>query len=264
MQYTDPFEEGGFTVTFAGGANDGKYYDTGTGIRTYGGGTITVEATGLISQITFVWDGSNKPSSSDVVDIGTYNASTGVWTGSSTSVVLTRPSGSGHWRLQSVTATYLAQSVTVNNVSMRFGASISVDDWTEIDNEWSIDDFGVICVKKTTLDSYASQGITTVKDAFLQNKSVTKLGNKNNLEHPYQAGNNYTFTVRIGVSNSDYYTMEVCAVPYIQAGGQYYFFDEIEPYSVKTLAAYYLEHTELGCVLPNAALRVLAASQGGN
>lgn len=265
QQYLNPFIENGLSVTFAGGDNDGRYYDTGTGIRTYGGGTITVSATGLISSITFVWSGSNKPATGDVANVGTYNVSTGVWTGSATSVTLTRSSGSGHWRLQSVTATYLASSISVDNVAMRFGASISIEDWTTIDETWGVDDFGVICAKKTTMDSYkTTYGITTVKDAFLQGKYVTKLGNNNNLEHPYPVGDNYVFTIRIGVSSPNNYLMEVCAVPYIQADGQYYFFDEIDPYSVKTLAQYYLDNPSLECALSNSALRVLAASQGGN
>ena len=45
VQYTDPFGTN-ISVTFAGGANDGKYYTTGSGIRTYGNGTITITALG--------------------------------------------------------------------------------------------------------------------------------------------------------------------------------------------------------------------------
>ena len=52
VQYSDPFDGGDFTVTFAGGANDGKYYNTGSGIRVYGGGTMTIAAkTGNIASI---------------------------------------------------------------------------------------------------------------------------------------------------------------------------------------------------------------------
>ena len=106
-QYTDPFDGGDFTVTFAGGNNDGKYYTTGSGIRVYGGGTMTIAAkSGKITEITITYSGdSYKPSSNDVVNVGTYNSSTGVWTGNSSSVIFTRPTGSGHWRVQSVTAT---------------------------------------------------------------------------------------------------------------------------------------------------------------
>ncbi len=107
VQYTEPFDGGNFTITFAGGANDGKYYTTGSGIRTYGGGTITIaSANYTISKIEFVWDASNKPDSGDVVDSGSLNDDFTEWTGEASSVVLTRPSGSGHWRLKSVKVTY--------------------------------------------------------------------------------------------------------------------------------------------------------------
>lgn len=106
VQYTDPFDGGNFTITFAGGGNDGKYYDTGSGVRTYGGGTITIASTSYrIKEITFTWDGSNAPTE-DVANPTGYSSSTKKWTGSANSVTLTRPSGSGNWRLQSVTVTY--------------------------------------------------------------------------------------------------------------------------------------------------------------
>ena len=103
VQYLDPFDGGDFTVTFAGGANDGKYYDTGNGIRVYGGGTMTIAAkTGKITSITITFDGDNKPTTNNVVNVGAYDSSTGVWTGSASSVVFTRPSGSGHWRVKTI------------------------------------------------------------------------------------------------------------------------------------------------------------------
>ena len=105
-QYTDPFDGDDFTVTFGGGANDGKYYTTGAAIRVYGGGYMTVAAkSGNITAITVSYDGSNKPSSSEVVNSGTYNEETGVWTGNVASVTFTRPSGTGHWRIKSVEVT---------------------------------------------------------------------------------------------------------------------------------------------------------------
>ena len=106
VQYTDPFDGGDFTVTFAGGANDGKYYTTGSGIRVYGNGTMTIAAkSGIISKIEVTYDGTNKPTDGTVVDGGSYDAETGVWTGSAATVVFTRPSGSGHWRVQKITVT---------------------------------------------------------------------------------------------------------------------------------------------------------------
>ena len=110
VQYSDPFEiDGNTTIVFAGGGNDGKYYDTGSGMRTYGEGTITIAcANGTFSEISFTWSGTNntyKPTD-DVATPAGYSTSTGKWTGSASSVTLTRPSGNGHWRLQKVTVTY--------------------------------------------------------------------------------------------------------------------------------------------------------------
>ena len=107
VQYTDPFNGGHFTITFAGGGNDGKYYDTGAGIRTYGGGTITIASTSnKIAEIEFTWSGDSYAPTGDVASPTGYSTSTKKWTGSANSVVLTRPSGSGHWRLQKVKVTY--------------------------------------------------------------------------------------------------------------------------------------------------------------
>lgn len=107
VQYPDPFDGGNFTITFAGGANDGKYYTTGTGIRTYGDGTITIASDYNIVKIEFKWSGSSyAPSAGSVASVGTYTTATHTWTGSADSIVLTRPSGSGHWRLQKVTVYY--------------------------------------------------------------------------------------------------------------------------------------------------------------
>ena len=106
VQYSDPFNGGNFTITFGGGGNDGKYYTTGSGIRTYGNGTITVESSYTISKIEFTWGGSSYAPSTDVASPTGYNQSTSTWTGSAKKVVLTRPSGSGQWRLQAVKVTY--------------------------------------------------------------------------------------------------------------------------------------------------------------
>ena len=106
VQYTDPFDGGDFTVTFAGGGNDGKYYTTGSGIRVYGDGTMTIAAkSGTLTSITVTFSGTYKPESGDVVDTGSYDAETGVWEGSASQVTFTRPSGQGHWRIQKVEAT---------------------------------------------------------------------------------------------------------------------------------------------------------------
>ena len=105
VQYPDPFDGGTFTVTFAGGANDGKYYNTGQGIRVYGNGTMTVAAkSGNLTKVIVTFNNSNRPESADVVDTGTFDPGTGVWVGQSPTVTFTRPAGTGHWRVQKVAA----------------------------------------------------------------------------------------------------------------------------------------------------------------
>lgn len=134
VQYSDPFDGGDFTVTFAGGGNDGKYYTTGSGIRLYGDGTMTIAAkSGTITSITITFDGNNKPTSGDVVDAGSYDAETGVWTGSSSEVVFTRPTGSGHWRVQKVEATVSGgvtkqtANVTIDATTIEIGEDANVN-----------------------------------------------------------------------------------------------------------------------------------------
>ncbi len=104
VQYTSAFTNSVTSITFSGGSNDGKYYTTGSGMRTYGGGSITVSSTSTMSKLEFTWDGSYKPSS-DVANPTGYDPSSSCWAGLSNSVVLTRPSGSGHWRLQQIKIT---------------------------------------------------------------------------------------------------------------------------------------------------------------
>lgn len=117
-QYTAPFTQGDMSVTFAGGNNDGKYYTTGSGIRTYGEGTITVASSKNIVKIEFTFDttetkdGDNtvtylpNEATFDSVTPGSYDLTTQTWTGSATSVVLKRKTGTGHWRLQKVKVYY--------------------------------------------------------------------------------------------------------------------------------------------------------------
>lgn len=100
-----------FTISFAGGDNDGKYYNTGSGIRTYASdsGNITVSSSYYISKIefTFSTDGYAPSDGNYTVDTGSLTTGAGAtWTGKSKSVIITNKAGSGHWRLQALTVTY--------------------------------------------------------------------------------------------------------------------------------------------------------------
>ena len=113
-----------FKVAFGKGANDGKYYSTGEGIRTYGNGYIRVESsTKTITKVVYTFQKATATSGSGdkAVTFKTYPISgdctvntgsvsigeaTTTWTGSSKSIIMTRASGSGHWRLQKVEVTF--------------------------------------------------------------------------------------------------------------------------------------------------------------
>ena len=103
VQYTSPFDGGEFTVTFSGGANDGKYYTTGAAIRAYAGGTFTVSSIFKIKEIVLTF-GSGDGSNTITTDVGTFESPS--WTGSSKTVVFTVGGTSGHRRISSITVTY--------------------------------------------------------------------------------------------------------------------------------------------------------------
>ena len=127
-QYLDSFTNGTYSVQFGGGSNDGKYYTTGTGMRTYGGGYFTISTTGSsLPDITFTWDGTNKPNA-NVASTGTYSDSTSKWTGSAQSVTFTRPSGSGHWRLQTISFGGSAPTILEVNVAQAITATKALAD----------------------------------------------------------------------------------------------------------------------------------------
>lgn len=98
-------------ITFTDGC---KYYTTGSAIRIYGEDCATFTANNnTITKVKLTFSGtSNAPSSNDERTI--WNPTTGstvsndrtTWEGSATSVSITRPSGSGHWRLQKAEITY--------------------------------------------------------------------------------------------------------------------------------------------------------------
>ena len=104
-------EDKNFTISFAGGSNDGKYYTTGSGIRTYANtsGNITVSSSYYISKIEFTFSANNYAPSDGYYTVDTGSLTTGAeatWTGKSKSVIITNKAQSDHWRLQGLTVTY--------------------------------------------------------------------------------------------------------------------------------------------------------------
>ena len=117
-QYKDAFTQGSMSVQFGAGSNDGKYYTTGSGMRIYGDGWVTVSSQKAIVKIEYTFDPSEQKDGDVVktfvpdqatfgsVDTGKYDLATQTWTGSAKSVTLTRATGTGHWRLQKAVVYY--------------------------------------------------------------------------------------------------------------------------------------------------------------
>ena len=99
-------------IAFTDGTTATAYYTTGTGIRIYGGGSATFTAgTGTVTKVelTFSADSYAPSDASNRSTTGKTSATSGAsatWEGSASSVSLSRPTGSGHWRMQSVKVTY--------------------------------------------------------------------------------------------------------------------------------------------------------------
>ena len=93
----------GITLTFDKGTNNNtpKWYDTGSAVRLYGGGTLTVTAAENITSIVFTLASGGTDNLS--ADTGTY--SNGTWSGSAASVVFTQGGTSGHVRIQKIEVT---------------------------------------------------------------------------------------------------------------------------------------------------------------
>ncbi len=97
------------TLTFDKGTNSNtpKYYNTGTAIRIYGGGTLTVaSASDPIVAVTLTFstgEGTNEITASTGAWDGTSS-----WTGQTSSLTLTVGGTSGHRRIKAIEVTYEA------------------------------------------------------------------------------------------------------------------------------------------------------------
>ena len=257
VQYLDPFDGGHFTIKFAGGDNDGKYYTTGSGIRVYGGGSFTIESAEDIYSVQFTWDGSNKPTSDNVADCGAFDNETSIWTNSDSdsSVTFARPSGSGHWRLKSLSVSY-GRFQSVASVNVRFGAKFPVATWNAINalDGVSISDYGVMLFRTTEA---RLSTVKSVEEYYNEDPANVTIIRKNSGVPSDPVESFYDFSVQININTVANYSRYYCAAPFIVAGGNYYFLPEMR-YSVNLLAQYYQSNP--GCDLSAEALQYLATT----
>ena len=103
----------GIQATFdkSNGGTDPKYFTSGTAIRLYAKGTLTIGSTvGKITKVVFGF-GSGDETNAITADCGTF--STNTWTGESDEVVFTIGGTSKHRRFKTITVTYVPNGVSV-------------------------------------------------------------------------------------------------------------------------------------------------------
>ena len=116
-EITNVVVDNNVTLTFDKGTNSNapKYYESGTAIRTYGGNTITISSSCVITKVEITF-GSSDGSNTITSDVGVFN--TNIWNGESNSIKLTISGTSGNRRIKSITITYGIEEVNYyNNVN---------------------------------------------------------------------------------------------------------------------------------------------------
>lgn len=109
-----------FTKGITATLSKSKYYNTGTAIRVYAGGTFTITSTiGNITKIKFTF-GSGDESNTISKNCGKYYSSSGTWSGSSESITFSIDGSSGHRRFQTIAVTYEkeAEAPTLSSLSI--------------------------------------------------------------------------------------------------------------------------------------------------
>ena len=129
------------TLTFSNGTGSTKpkYYNTGTAVRLYGGNTLTITSDYTIIEVNFTYATDSLPDSDggDIsVSSGSYDCSSNTWTGSTSELVITHTSPTGHWRIQSI-------EITVTNCSFYImGPAVGTwdDSTTDYSSAWDDSD----------------------------------------------------------------------------------------------------------------------------
>ena len=139
---------GDATITLAkaqSSSNAPTYYEDGEAVRIYAGGTITIESSYHIKNVTFVFatgDGSNEIAANS----GTY--ADGVWTenieGPTNNLIFTISGSTGHRRIASITVTtnYVTQCTALDNPALSGGSvpaiAVNCGDFSTLSNSQAI------------------------------------------------------------------------------------------------------------------------------
>lgn len=240
---------GNVSVTFskASGSNDPKYYNNGSNIRVYGNNTMTFSSAEMITRINFQIS-SGYPVTRLSADTGTVYSDR--WEGMANTIVFSNDKGEGQFRFTAVEIQCGYETTTINSVSLRFGAEMPKTTWNAIAENCTINDYGVMLVKKNTLiNTYL---VSSIEEAFEEEYALAAVSMGSGAT-PFESGDNYVFKANINVSN---YETEFCAAPFMVINGDYHFLTE-KRYSAKQLAGEYLDNNRT-CELSDLALKIIA------
>ena len=194
--------------------------------------------------------------------------------GTSTSLAITGDyqyiglrSNSGAMYLEEIDIQWGGASAAVfeySDVSIRFTGSLSQDLWNDLDTEnHVIEGFGVMI---TAVSSYVN-GTSKIKEQYqsavisTDNPDVTEdivnyFVPKETKATPTAKGNDYYWNLKYNISETDFKTIYVAAA-YIKTATEYVFFNQAR-YSVKTLAADYINERDYNPTTANGSLANLA------
>ena len=148
------------------------------------------------------------------------------------------------------------EGATVEQVALRFGGIIPVSDWNAINSSWPITDFGVMFARGSML---TARSLDSLEKVFRNDPADVAMVHRGSVGTPNANGDNYVFTARLNLEEADYDEV-FYAAPFIVAGGEYYFLQEMH-YSVRTLAEECLTSGESS--LSQAALTTLKGNNQG-
>ena len=221
------FEKSVVTFAQGEGANHPKYYNSDLSARVYKDNTITFTSSITINRIIFTFVSGYDTGLSTATGIYV----TGEWNGEASEVVF---NVSGKVRITQIYIATTGGGLIVDDVAIRFGLVVPKEDWNAIHQKWPISDYGVMLVKKETLNE--TYGYDTVAEAYANGEYLLDLHKKTYAEPSSLNESNYVFTVKLKMTLISNYDVTYCAAPYIVAGGTYYFLDQIET-SVNDLAS---------------------------
>lgn len=259
------------SLTFAKNSGSNPIYHSDGEFRIYQNNSFTFSCpNGKITNISFAFTGTNVGTISS--DHENYDSSTHVWAGESNSITFTNANGAKGARIQSFSVTYSYQEKTYQftKVVTRFGPTISKNLWTKVQNQGTVNGFGVFVVPSAGLggSTIKAQYDAQISGGKSHEEAITALKTSLTLVNYYSAKStpssldegHYYWNAYVAKENPEnsYFTTNYTAVSYVLVDGAPIFMGETTT-SVQKIAADLLELDENDDETANGSLAWLAS-----